>query len=205
MRHTRASGRATYSGVGLRRRRCRLGGGFRRWLRYRVRLWDWLLWIAHFLILVRLKLAGVNIILVGLDVRVPLLRQIIQHENGRHRTDRYASAAINALSGIDVELRHFIERRAAIFIGAALCRMDAIHRAHIYTGSVFRPDAGFSDDVGHRSPPYGGSRGRTGGSCEMQRWLECYSCEMRASRGRMLGRVPETLLFRTAFDASHSG
>src|SRR5712664_3260956 len=101
-------GRAAYSGVGSRRRRCRLGGGFRRWLRYRVRLWDWLLWIAHFLILVRLKLTAVNVILVDLCVRVPLLRQIIQRENGRHRTDGNTGAAVNALSGIDVQLRHFI-------------------------------------------------------------------------------------------------
>jgi hypothetical protein len=73
-----------------------------RWLRYRVRLWDWSLWIAHFLILVGLKLTAVNVILVDLNIRVPLLRQIIHHENGCHRTDRYTGAAVNALSGIDV-------------------------------------------------------------------------------------------------------
>src|SRR6266849_9086308 len=67
-----------------------------------------------FLILVGLKLTAVDVILVGLDVRVPLLRQIIHYENGCHWTDRNTGAAINALSGIDVELRHFIERRAAI-------------------------------------------------------------------------------------------
>src|SRR6267143_2706254 len=106
-----------------------------------------------FLIRVRLKFAAVNVILVGLDVRLPFLRQIIQRENCRHRTDWNTGAAVNALGGIDVELRHFIERRAAIVIGAALCRMDTIHRAHIYTGSVFRPYTGFGDDVGHRSPP----------------------------------------------------
>src|SRR5258708_74911 len=106
-----------------------------------------------FLILVGLKFTAVNVILVGLDVLVPFLRQIIQRENGRHRTDRNTGPAVNALSGIDVELRHFIERRAAIIIGAAFCRMDTIHRAHIYTRGILGSDTGFGDDVGHRSPP----------------------------------------------------
>src|SRR5216684_6261302 len=109
-----------------------------------------------FLILVGLKFTAVNVILVGLDVRLPLLRQIIEHEDGRHRTDRNTGAAVNALSGIDVQLRHFIERRASIVISAALCRMDTIHRAHIYTGSVFRPETGLGNDVGHQSPPMHG-------------------------------------------------
>jgi hypothetical protein len=111
------------------------------------------LWIAQFLILVGLKLTAVNVILVDLNVRVPLLRQIIQRENGGHRTDRNTGATVNALSGIDVQLRHFIERRAAIVIGSTLSRMNTIHRAHIYTGIVFRPDTRFGDDVGHRLPP----------------------------------------------------
>src|SRR5712671_6253454 len=50
----------------------------------------------------------------------------------RHRTDLNTGPAVNALSGIDIELKHFIERRASIVISAALCRMDTIHRAHIY-------------------------------------------------------------------------
>src|SRR5713226_8058901 len=106
-----------------------------------------------FSILVGLKFTPVDVILVGLDVRLPFLRQIFQRENGRHRTDRNTGTAVNALSGIDVQLRHFIEHRAAIVIGAAFRRMDTIHRAHIYTGGILRSDAGFGDDVGHRSPP----------------------------------------------------
>jgi hypothetical protein len=105
---------------------------------------------THLLILVRLKLTTVNVILVDLDVPVPLLRQIIHHENGRHWTDRYTRAAIDALSRIDIQLRHFVERRAAIVIGSALGRMDTIHRTHVHTGSIFGPDTGFGDDVGHR-------------------------------------------------------
>src|SRR5229473_1881033 len=106
-----------------------------------------------FLIFVGLKFSAVNVILVGLDIRVPFLRQIIQRENCRHRTDRNTGPAVNALSGIGIELRHFIERRASIVIGSVFRRMDTIHRAHIYTGSVFRPETGISNDVGHQSPP----------------------------------------------------
>src|ERR1700720_2339279 len=103
-----------------------------------------------FLILIGLKFTAVNVILVGLDVPVPFLRQIIQHENCRHRTDRHTGAAINALSGIDVQLRHFIERWSAIVIASAFRRMNTIHRAHIHTGGVFGSNARFSDDVCHR-------------------------------------------------------
>src|SRR5579864_1881232 len=109
-----------------------------------------------FLILVGLKFTAVNVILVGLGVRFPLIKEIIQRENCRHRTDRNTGPAVNALSGIDVQLNHLIERRAAIVIRAALCRMDTIHRAHIYTGSVFRPETGLGNDVGHPSPPMHG-------------------------------------------------
>src|SRR6266581_6877328 len=106
-----------------------------------------------FLILVGPKFTAVNVVLVGFDIRLPLLREIIQRENCRHRTDRNTGPAVNALSGIDIQLRHFIERRAAIVIGAVFRRMDTIHWAHIYTGGILGSDAGFGDDVGHRSPP----------------------------------------------------
>src|SRR5258708_1911934 len=109
-----------------------------------------------FLILVGLKFIAVNVILVGLGVRLPLLGQIFLREDGRHRTDRNTCTAVNALSGIDVELRHFIERRASIVIGSVFRRMDTIHRAHIYTGSVFRPETAIGNDVGHQSPPMHG-------------------------------------------------
>src|SRR5713101_4161446 len=109
-----------------------------------------------FLILVGLKFTAVNVILVGLGVRLLLLREIIQRENCRHRTDRNTGPAVNALSGIDIQLRHFIERRAAIVIGAVFRRMDTIHGAHIYTGGILCSDARFGDDVGHWSPPMHG-------------------------------------------------
>src|SRR5882724_6463224 len=111
---------------------------------------------ATCLILVGLKFTAVNVIFVGLGVRLPLLREILQRENCRHRTDRNTGPVVNALSAIDIELRHFIERRTAIVISAALCRMDTIHRAHIDTGSVFRPETELGNDVVHLSPPMHG-------------------------------------------------
>src|SRR5437660_5699504 len=108
------------------------------------------------LIFVALEFTAVNVVLVGLGVRLPLLREIIQRENCRHRTDRNTGPAVNALSGIDVQLRHFIERRASIVIGAIFRRMDTIHRAHVYTSGILCSDARFGDDVGHRSPPMHG-------------------------------------------------
>ena len=109
--------------------------------------------LACVLILVGLKFTAVNVILVDLNKRVPLFRQIFLREDGRHRADRHTGAAINALCGIDIQLRHFVKRRAAIVISPAFRRMDAIHRAHVHTGGIFCTDAGFSDNVCYRSPP----------------------------------------------------
>src|SRR5262249_284930 len=94
------------------------------------------------LILVGLKLTAVDVILVDLNKRVPLLRQIGLCEDCRHRTDWHTGPAVNALGGVDVQVRHLIERRSAIVIDPALRRMDTIHRAHIHAGGVLCSDAG---------------------------------------------------------------
>ena len=52
---------------------------------------------------------------------VPLLRQIVQREDGRYRANRDAGAAVDALHRIDVE--HFF-RRVGRFV---LLRVDTIH------------------------------------------------------------------------------
>src|SRR5216684_1108705 len=99
-------------------------------------------------------LAAVSGPAVGLVVVDRSLFDTCRAETYRcQRTDRYTGAAINAFGGIDVQLRHFIERRAAIVIGSTLRRMNTIHRAHIHAGGVLGSNAGFGDDVGHRSPP----------------------------------------------------
>src|SRR5208283_892454 len=108
---------------------------------------DYVSWLAqpspaHLHVLVRLRLTAVNIIPVDLDVCVPLLLHLIHRENGRHGTDWYTGAAIDALSRIDIQLRHFVERWAAIVLGSAPCRMDAVHGAHVHTSVSLVPIQG---------------------------------------------------------------
>src|SRR5712692_2702739 len=105
---------------------------------------------AWFLILVGLKFTAVNVILVDLDVRVPLLRQIGLCEDCRHRTNGHTGTAVNALGGIDIQLRHFVVGWSAIVISSAFRRMDTIHRAHVHTRGVLRSDAGLGNNVCHR-------------------------------------------------------
>src|SRR5258707_6336784 len=104
---------------------------------------------THILILVGLELTAANVILVDLDVRVPLLRKIIQRESTRYWTGRYTDAAINALSGVNTKQRDLVERRSAIVIGAAFRRMDTIYQAHAHAGGVHGSNARFRDDVCH--------------------------------------------------------
>ena len=58
-------------------------------------------------------------------------REIVQGEDGVRRADRHAGAAIDTVVGFHIKLRRFGE---AAFI---LLRMDAIHRAGLYTEFVF--------------------------------------------------------------------
>src|SRR5713101_7271886 len=109
-------------------------------------------WHSRFLELVGLKFTAVNVILVDLNKRIPLLRQIFLGEDCRHRADRHTGAAVDALGGIDVQLRDFIIRRPAVVVGATFCRMDTIHRANVHAGRVFGSDTRLSNDVSHRSP-----------------------------------------------------
>src|SRR6266851_5641648 len=106
-----------------------------------------------FLIFVVQEFTAVNVTLVCLNVSVPFLRHIFLREDGRHRTDRNTGTAVNALTGIDIQLRHFIERRASIVIGAAFRRMDTIHRAYIHTRGILGSNTRFGNDIGHQSPP----------------------------------------------------
>jgi hypothetical protein len=75
----------------------------------------------------------------------PLLRQIIQREDGGNRADRYACTTIDALDWVDVELRH------GLLIHLVLLRVDAVHRAGIHTRCVFGAYARLGNDVCHFS------------------------------------------------------
>ena len=72
-------------------------------------------------------------------------RQIVNRVDRIRGADRDAGAAIDAVVGIDVELRRVGEIR---FI---LLRMDAIHRAGLHAQLILRTR--ISNDVGHMAIP----------------------------------------------------
>jgi hypothetical protein len=75
---------------------------------------------------------------------VPLLRQIVEGEDGRNRAHRNASTAVNTLYRIDIQ--QLLGRVSGlIFLG-----MNAVHRARIHACSVFGADARLSNHVGHK-------------------------------------------------------
>ena len=74
---------------------------------------------------------------VGGGELLPLGRHVVVVEDGLHRADRLAGAAVHALVGVDVE--------------HAVALVDAVDRAFLDAGIVLDVDAGLGDDVGHRS------------------------------------------------------
>src|SRR3972149_1947540 len=82
---------------------------------------------------------------IGVDRRkiLPLLRQIFEREDGRHRANRDAGSTVDALAGADVELSLLRESR---FI---LARGDTIHGAHIAASCIYGSAARLSYDVSH--------------------------------------------------------
>src|ERR1700681_4055450 len=86
---------------------------------------------------------------IGVPVRVnggevlPFLGQVFQRENGGHRANRHASAAINALYGAYIKLGFALVGR---FI---LARVDAIDGAHVHASGIFGANARLSYNVGH--------------------------------------------------------
>jgi hypothetical protein len=75
----------------------------------------------------------------------PLVRQIVAGVDGRNGANRNARAAVDALNRIDEEL---VSGVATGLIGLGV---DAIHRAGIYTRTIFGADTGFCDYVRHVS------------------------------------------------------
>jgi len=80
---------------------------------------------------------------VALGKVLPFFRQIVQCENRRHRTHRYAGAAVDALDWINVQHLFFG------VTGCILLGMNAIHRTSIDASGVFGPDAWFCNYVCH--------------------------------------------------------
>ena len=89
-------------------------------------------------VLVREPIDDVEAFAVGvvdLHEGFPLIRERILGEDRLYRAFGFASAAVDALLGVDDE--------------HAIRLVDAINRAHVQTGLVFDVDAGLGDDVGH--------------------------------------------------------
>src|SRR6185503_20319309 len=76
------------------------------------------------------KIGGVLASKVG-----PLLRQVVERENRRYRTNRNTSPAVDTLHRIDIN-QLFSGELGIFFFG-----MDAIHRAGVHTCRVFGSDA----------------------------------------------------------------
>src|SRR5208337_1481275 len=90
------------------------------------------------------KVSAAEILGVALGIFLPLLRQIIEREDGRNRANRDASAAIDAFDRIDIQ--HLFGRK---FV-AVLLGMDAIHRTSIDARRVLGADTGFRYYIGHK-------------------------------------------------------
>src|SRR6266852_5475271 len=80
---------------------------------------------------------------VALGERGPFFRQVIEGEDRRHRTNRDASAAVDALHRIDVQ--HLFRR----VLFTVLFGMDAIHRTSVHTGGVLGSNTRFCNYVCH--------------------------------------------------------
>src|SRR2546428_4053468 len=77
--------------------------------------------------------------LVQLDEALPLVRRLVLGEDRLHRTHRLTRPAVDALVGMDEELR--------------VALVNAIDGAHLHAGLVLDVDAGFSDHIRHLGPP----------------------------------------------------
>jgi hypothetical protein len=89
---------------------------------------------------------------VGVDLNkvFPLVWSRGLLENRFDGADRFASAAVDALFRVDIELVFLLE-----FFGLVFGRMDAIDRTDIDAGGIFDVYARLSNDIGHLTPPQG--------------------------------------------------
>src|SRR5262245_20581103 len=76
----------------------------------------------------------------------PLLRRLVEREDGLDRTRRHTGAAIDALVGMNIEHLGRGERRLV------LPWVDAVHGTDVHARGILRADARFADDVSHEPP-----------------------------------------------------
>src|SRR5271170_4842215 len=80
---------------------------------------------------------------VDLRKMLPLIRQVFNWEDRRHRANWDAGSAVNALGGMDVKLG-LCSKVSLIFAW-----VNTVHRADVHARRVLGSDAGFSNDVSH--------------------------------------------------------
>jgi hypothetical protein len=112
----------------------------------------------NFQMIMSAALFGGEEIRVNGSVALPLLRQVFESENGGHRANRDARAAIDAFHWVDIKLRYAFEA------GFIFARVNAIHRANVHARGILGAGAGFGDYVSHSKSPLkrntGEQRGR---------------------------------------------
>src|SRR5262249_253281 len=99
------------------------------------------------------EFAALHIACVQFGVLLPLFGTIGPRKDRRHRTNRYARTAIDALDRVDVQLWNVVETGTTVLIAGVLLRVNAVHRTSIHAGGIFYPDAGLSNHISHSPPP----------------------------------------------------
>src|SRR5262245_26422870 len=77
------------------------------------------------------------------DIRRPFIRRLVQRKDRLYRTGWDTGSTVDAFVRMNVQ---HLGRFELYFV---LARMNAIHRADVDTGRVFRPNARLADDVRH--------------------------------------------------------
>jgi hypothetical protein len=98
------------------------------------------------------ELASLDVTRVYFRKMFPFFGEIVERENGGDGADGHASAAIDALYRIDVELRNIVECSPAVFVGRVFLGVDTVNRAGIYASRVLGSDARFGNNVRHTPP-----------------------------------------------------
>ena len=99
------------------------------------------------------ELASLQVAFVQFRILLPLLGKVVQRKNRGYRAHWDTGATINTLHRVNVELGHIVECGTAVVISRILLGVDAIYGTGVDAGGVFRSDAGFGNDLGHRPPP----------------------------------------------------
>jgi hypothetical protein len=99
------------------------------------------------------EFARLDVAFVQFRILLPLFRQVVQYENRGYRADWNTGATIDAFHRINVELGNTVECGTTVVVVRVLLGVDAVYGTGVNAGCVFRSDAGFGNDIGHRPPP----------------------------------------------------